>query len=301
MKRYAAIAFVLVLVALTGLSFAQTASKGRKLTVEDYYRLKSVGDPQISPDGKWVAFTVSTRIEQDNTTAVETYVVPSDGSAAPRKIQHEGKDVATPRWTDDNMLQYSLNSRTNSAIFIPGGEGMSEIEGQRGGGAGTGQLWKVSVDSTNATPVKADSRAPGISSADGKWIAVAKDKAKAAAKTTYASDFEKRAEEHFKGREFDWMRFQQDGQNFPTPDPRQRPVAEITITSVDGTQAKELTSLGMRPTNVVWHPGGQLIAFTADENWNVEQKYPNPQIYSVTTAGKVTRLTKDGYVWGALS
>jgi dipeptidyl aminopeptidase/acylaminoacyl peptidase len=138
-------------------------------------------------------------------------------------------------------------------------------------------------------------------SPDGKWIAAAKDKPKDATRPSYASDFEKRAEEHFKGREFDWMRFQQDGQNFPTPDPRLRPVAEVTISLVDGAQSKELTSLGMRPTNVIWHPNGELIAFTADENWNVEQKYPNPQIYTVTTAGKLTRLTKDGYVWGALS
>src|SRR5262245_8450172 len=97
----------------------QTGSKGRKLTAEDYYRIKTVGGAQISPSGAWVVFTVSTRFEDDNTTGVETYVVRSDGSGVPRKIQHEGKDVASPRWTDDNWLEYSLNARTNSAVNIP--------------------------------------------------------------------------------------------------------------------------------------------------------------------------------------
>ncbi len=60
------------------------ASPGRALAIEDYYRIKSVGDPQISPNGRWVAYTVSTRVEEDNTNAIETYVVPVDGSAAPR-------------------------------------------------------------------------------------------------------------------------------------------------------------------------------------------------------------------------
>ena len=96
------------------------AQSPRALTIEDYYKIKSVGDPQISPDGKWVAFTLTTRVEEDNTNAIETFVVPADGSAAPRRITHEGKSVATPRWTDDNLLQYSLNAKVNSDVFLGG-------------------------------------------------------------------------------------------------------------------------------------------------------------------------------------
>ena len=52
---------------------ASQARHGRALAIEDYYRIKSVGDPQISPNGRWVAYTVSTRIEEDNTNAIDTY------------------------------------------------------------------------------------------------------------------------------------------------------------------------------------------------------------------------------------
>ena len=45
---------------------------------------------------------------------------PADGSAAPRRITHEGSSVASPRWTDDNLLQYSLNASVNSAVFVGG-------------------------------------------------------------------------------------------------------------------------------------------------------------------------------------
>ena len=34
----------------------QAQSVGRPLAIEDYYRLKTVGGPQISPDGKWIVF-----------------------------------------------------------------------------------------------------------------------------------------------------------------------------------------------------------------------------------------------------
>jgi dipeptidyl aminopeptidase/acylaminoacyl peptidase len=295
---------IVACVAWSSLLAAQAAVKGRKLTAEDYYRIKTVGGAQMSPSGAWVAFTVSTRMEEDNTTAVETYVVRSDGSSLPRKIQHEGKDVASPRWTDDNLLEYSLNARTNSAVSIPGGEGLADASpAQRGAGpAGAGGgLWKVAVDTSSATPVKSDPRPQGVLSPDGQWLASAKDKPRTVVPPTYASDFEKRAAEHFKGRQFDWMRFQQDGQNFPTPDPRLRPVAEVAITPAAGGVSKDLTSLGMRPASLAWHPNGRTIAFTADEHWNIEQSYPNPSVYTVTTDGKVERLTKDGYVWSSLA
>ena len=81
---------------------AQPGARGRKLTAEDYYRIKTVGGPQLSPDGKWVVFTVSTKFEEDNTTGVETYVVRSDGSTgatSPRKIQHDASQLFPSRRT----------------------------------------------------------------------------------------------------------------------------------------------------------------------------------------------------------
>ena len=88
----------------------------RALTIEDYYRIKTIGDAQISPNGQWVAYSLSTRLEDDNTTSIETYVTNVDGSGA-RRIMHSGANVANPRWTDDNMLSYSLNARVNSAVI----------------------------------------------------------------------------------------------------------------------------------------------------------------------------------------
>ena len=297
MKNLIRSGFVFLL--LAGLAFGQ----GRALTVEDYYKIKTVGSPEISPSGKWVSFTVATKMEEDNTTATETYVVPFDGSAPPRKIQHEGKDVASPRWTDENMLEYSLNARVASAVFL-GSVGMGEA--QRGGGPGgqgAGQpRWKVSVDTPSATPVRSEPRPQGaVLSSDGRWIAQAKEKPRVTPTPTYASDFEKRHMERFKGKQFDWMRFQQDGQEFPTPDPRLRPASEITITPAAGGESKELTTLGLRPSNLAWHPNGTLIAFTGDEGWKNEQEYEDPDIYTVGTDGKVTRLTNDGYVWSSLA
>ena len=269
------------------------APRGRALTIEDYYRIKTVGDPLISPDGKWVAFTLTSRIEDDNANAIETYVVPADGSAAPRQITHDGRAVAAPRWSDEGMLQYSLNARVDSAVFIGG-------DTPRARPAQTA-AYKISVDDPNARPVAVQAGPGGVVSADGRMRVLARDLPRPAAPEVTATDFEKRHAARFRGRSFDWMRFQQDGQDYPTPDPRLRPAAEITIMPVDGGDERTLTSLGLRPSNVTWHPNGTSVAFTADENWKNEQLYESPDIYTVTTSGDVKRLTNDGYVWSDLA
>jgi dipeptidyl aminopeptidase/acylaminoacyl peptidase len=292
MKHVATVAVVSLLLAN---SISGQAPK-RALTIEDYYRIKTIGDSQLSPNGQWVAYAVSTRVEDDNTTSTETYVINADGSGTARRITHAGANVANPRWTDDNMLSYSLNARVNSAVFVgPGGP--TESAAPRNNPS----RFKIAVDSPTAEPAAVPPAAPGVTSADGKWIAQAKDGARSAPVAAAGTEFEKRHAERFKGRTFDWMRFQQDGQDYPTADPRLRPAAEITIAEVEGGTPKTITSLGMRPTNVAWHPNGTVIAFTADEGWKNEQGYEHPDIYTVTTAGNVSRLTTDGYVWSSLA
>lgn len=56
-SRFRLVSFALL--AVPGLAHPQ----GRALTIEDYYRVKTVGASHLSPDGRWVAFTVATRIE----------------------------------------------------------------------------------------------------------------------------------------------------------------------------------------------------------------------------------------------
>ena len=43
----------------------------RPLAIEDYYRVLSITNPQIAPDGKSVRFSVTTRVESDNSTKTE--------------------------------------------------------------------------------------------------------------------------------------------------------------------------------------------------------------------------------------
>lgn len=294
MKHVATVAVVSFL--LAG-SISGQAPGGRPLAVEDYYRIKTIGDAQMSPDGAWVSYTVSTKAEDDNTTTIDTYVIRTDGSGQPRRILHENASVAGTGWTADNLLRYSLNARVPSAIFVGGPPAAPAARSD----ANRNAIWKVAVDSTNAVPQQAEAVTPGVPSADGRWIAQVKDGPRPAPAVPTATEFEKRHVARFKGRSFDWMRFQQDGQDYPIPDPRLRPAAEVVIGAAGGSESKPVTSLGMRPASLVWHPNGASLAFTADADWKNEQTYEHPDIYTVTTAGQVNRLTNDGFVWSSLA
>ena len=49
--------FFLCLFLLVSSAYSQTAK--RPITIDDFFKMKRVRNPQISPDGRWVAYTVS--------------------------------------------------------------------------------------------------------------------------------------------------------------------------------------------------------------------------------------------------
>src|SRR4051812_44859424 len=76
------------------------AQTRRPITQTDLFSFAWAADPQISPDGSKVLF-VRVNVAPDKTryeTAI--YIVPSDGSAAPRPLT-SGKNDAAPRWSPD--------------------------------------------------------------------------------------------------------------------------------------------------------------------------------------------------------
>src|SRR2546429_9847411 len=46
--------------------FPGLSAQKRAITIDDYLALKSVGNPQLSPDGKWVAYAVTEQSLKDN-------------------------------------------------------------------------------------------------------------------------------------------------------------------------------------------------------------------------------------------
>jgi dipeptidyl aminopeptidase/acylaminoacyl peptidase len=268
---------LLVLPLLT-VAFASSArAQGRALVIEDYYRVRIVGAPQISPDGRWVGFTVATRIEATNGDSSEVWLAATDAKSPPVRVSAPGTHALGPQWTDDGRLSFAAAGRRWSVDPAQPASVTEQASVMQSGRAG--------VAGRTAT------------SPDGKKVAGVRNMPVPRRERPFASDFERRHEERFRGVQFDWLDFQRDGMSFPVPnrvDPQVNPPQEVFVADKGDAAGQQLTHLGLRPTGVEWSPDGKTLVFTADSAYRDERKYGSDEIYTASLDGAVVRkLTND--------
>jgi dipeptidyl aminopeptidase/acylaminoacyl peptidase len=131
------------------LALVTTASaQKRPFDVETLLKIQRIGDPSISPDGKTVAFTVTSVDFDKNTKPVQIYTVPVAGGT-PRQLTRDGSHNEDPRWSPDSNLIYFTSDRTGSS-----------------------QIWSMTADGYNArqiTRISTEASGP-LLSPDGQKI-----------------------------------------------------------------------------------------------------------------------------------
>ena len=99
----------LLLFGVTSALPAQDAGK-RMLTVDDFFRIKDVDDPQISPDGQWVAYTVRTLDSMSDSRDTDVWMASWDGTKNLRLTWSKASET-TPRWSPDGRYLAFLSGR----------------------------------------------------------------------------------------------------------------------------------------------------------------------------------------------
>jgi dipeptidyl aminopeptidase/acylaminoacyl peptidase len=97
------------------------------ITAEDLYKIVYVEDPQISPDGRYIAYVQVTVDKMDNGYKRNVWLAFTDGSRDPIQITRSGKD-SQPRWSPDGKtLAFTSGRDEKPQIYLlriaePGGE-----------------------------------------------------------------------------------------------------------------------------------------------------------------------------------
>jgi dipeptidyl aminopeptidase/acylaminoacyl peptidase len=136
------------LVALAGAraAAAQATPAARPLTAGDLiYRIRGVSDPQLSPDGNWVAYTVTTTDSAKDKRDTDIWMVSWDGTQSIR-LTSRPESETTPRWSPDGRHLAFLSGRDD------GGGSQVWLLDRRGGEAQRLTMIKGGVDAMEWSP-----------------------------------------------------------------------------------------------------------------------------------------------------
>jgi dipeptidyl aminopeptidase/acylaminoacyl peptidase len=110
MKKWRPVIMAIMLFALTGAILAAVQQDRRPVKLDDFARLKTVRDPQRSPDGRWVTYTVSTIDLEKDKRDTDIWMVSWKGGEEIR-LTSSPESESQPRWSPDNRYLAFLASR----------------------------------------------------------------------------------------------------------------------------------------------------------------------------------------------
>ena len=267
---------VVALVALPVLPATAGAQAAPPWAAADYYRLTFVSDPELSPDGRRVAFTVTTVVEEKDRRHSEIWMVATDGSAPPFRYTSPVTEASSPTWSPDgNLLAFSSRREgaDESVWFLrtgaPGGEAF-QIEGVHGSplfspdGRQILYGWRgEDPDSLKNEPWRRRVSPTAI---------------------TRGPD-----PKRFDGRVITSIPFKGDGRGFLEPREYNRP-SQLYLVPVSGGAPRRVTDGPLSASGPDWSPDGRQVVFVRDSTEPLEVRdQARPRLYLLTVADGAVR------------
>jgi dipeptidyl aminopeptidase/acylaminoacyl peptidase len=239
---------ILCLVTIATLFYATNAAAQTKrhLGHDDFYRMREVGDPQISPDGKWIAYTVTTMNRELDRLETQIWTVDWEGTQN-LQMTFGPESASSPRWSPDGKYLSFLSSHKDEK------------------GEGKTQIWLLDRRGGEAQPltdVKRDIESYSWSR-DGKKIVL-----QLSGDEEITADADKKARKAPKPIVIDRYQFKADIEGYLTESSR----SQISIFDVAEKKLETLTSdRRYDDQSATWSPDSSKIAFVSDRTSDPDQ------------------------------
>jgi dipeptidyl aminopeptidase/acylaminoacyl peptidase len=271
-------------VAVPGLAASTATPAKQVLTHETLWMMKRVGEPVVSPDGKWVVVPVLEPAYDPGKAVSDLWIVPTDGRQTPRRLTHTKAPEAGVQWSPDSR-QIAFTTKRD-------GDDVDQVYVLDL--AGGGEARRVTTLSTGAANPRWRPDGKAILFESQVWPGAADDDAnRKAAADHQARKYDVRIYEHYPVRY--WNQWLDDRrptimvQSLET-DARPHDIlagSKLAATSgFFGSEGDERATL-----SPVWSPDGSQVLFVATtERWNAAFAHVGYHIFAAPAAGGEPRM-----------
>jgi dipeptidyl aminopeptidase/acylaminoacyl peptidase len=259
---------------------AQTPSS-RPITIDDYFQIQTVHDPQLSSDGQWVAYSVDKSSLKTDKTETRIWMIPTSGGDA-LPMTAEGVTSEHPRWSPDGKLLAFLSERS---------EGKTQVWLLNRLGGEAQQLTDTPQDVLDfAWSPDARHLVLVLKDPTPEELDAAKEKSASAARSSAADDDPKdKKSKTKKPWVIDRLQFKLDELGY-----LDRRRTHLYVFDLSKKSLTQVTSGDFDDTEPAWSPDGKLLAFTSNRSTPDPDATYNTDIWtvSVTNTDKGAHLTQ---------
>ncbi len=264
-------------------SLAEMPAAAKPITHEALWMMKRVGAPVVSPDGKWVVFSVLEPAYEADKAVSDLWLVPADGSKPPRRITNTKAPESDVAWSADSSSIAFVTKRENDEV-----EQIYILNLAEGGEAR--RLTNISTGA-NSPQWRPDGKA--ILFESRVYPNALDDEAnKKIAAEHKERKYNVRVYEHFPVRYWNqWLDERQPTIMVQSIEQGAAPKDILSATALaaragfSGTETE--TSVTLAPA---WSPDGREVVFTATtERWNAAFAHVGYHLYRMAAAGEASR------------